>query len=419
MKDPIAELDVSARRALLISAAVAGALVVFAIVRPSAFWTLMVIVAFLFMIVLHELGHFVTAKRTGMKASEFFLGFGPRLWSVRRGETEYGVKAFPLGGYVKILGMTNIEDVPPEDEPRAYRSKGYGAKLLVASAGSAMHFLIAGVLMFTVLLFAGDLPGQYPIPRVAEVSFETDDGDVVSGPAAEAGIRAGDVVLSVDGVAVASWDDLVDTIAARPGETVPFVVERDGEERTIMVELADEHPVTGEEIGYAGIAPTIITPDTTLLSAAAKTPGAVWEVAGQSLRALGDIFSPSGIVEYFETVSGENEGQPEADQRFISPVGFGRVANQAVNSGWVATFGLLIAINVFVGIFNLIPLLPFDGGHIAIATYEAVASRIRGRKVVVDVNKLMPLTVGVIGILGFIFLSSLFLDVSRPIENPF
>jgi membrane-associated protease RseP (regulator of RpoE activity) len=419
VKDPIDELGVSARRAVITTGVVLGALVVLAILRPSTFWTIVVVFAFLFMIVLHELGHFLTAKKTGMKASEFFLGFGPRLWSTRRGETEYGVKAFPLGGYVKILGMTNLEEVAPHDEPRTYRSKGYGAKLLVASAGSAMHFLVAGVLMFTVLLFAGDLPGQYPVPTVAEVARTEVDGETV-GPAADAGIRAGDVVRSVDGVAVETWRDMVDAIAARPGETVPFVVERDGSLRTLRVALADEHPARpGERVGYAGIAPTIVTPDITAVEAAVKTPGAVWDVATESVRALGSIFSPSGISEYLQTVSGENDGTPEEQQRFISPVGFTRVANQAVNSGWVAAFGLLIAINVFVGIFNLIPLLPFDGGHIAIATYEAVASRIRGRRVVVDVNKLMPLTVGVIGILGFIFLSSLFLDVSRPIENPF
>lgn len=419
MRDPLAETDVSPSRALVVTAALLGGLAAFAVLRPSAFWTVMVIVAFFVMIMLHELGHFLTAKRTGMKASEFFVGFGPRLWSVQRGETEYGVKAFPLGGYVKILGMTNLEDVPPEDEPRTYRSKEYGPKVLVASAGSAMHFLIAGVLMFVVLLFAGDLPNQRPVPVVDSVETVS-DGRGINSPAAVAGIRSGDVIRSVDGVQVDSWEQAVDAISDRPGETVPFVVERDGDELTLDVALASAHPqLPDERRGYAGIRPQILTPDTTVLTAAAKTPDAVWEVGFQSVQALGSIFSPSGISEYAQTLSGGNDNTDEGDQRFISPVGFGVVANQAVNAGWVATFGLLIAINVFVGIFNLIPLLPFDGGHIAIATYEAIASKVKRRKVVVDVNRLMPLTAAVVGVLGFIFLSSLFLDISRPIENPF
>src|SRR5207253_5246298 len=107
-----------------------------------------VIVALFVMIMLHELGHFLAANRSGMKVTEFFIGFGPRIWSIKRGETEYGVKAVLLGGYCRIIGMTNLEDVAPEDEPRAYRSKGYFARVLVAAAGPAVHFVIALVLMF-------------------------------------------------------------------------------------------------------------------------------------------------------------------------------------------------------------------------------------------------------------------------------
>ena len=116
-----------------------------------------VILAFFVMIMLHEFGHFVMAKRAGMKVTEFFVGFGPRLWSVRKGETEYGFKAFPLGGYCRIIGMTNLEEVDPEDEPRAYRSKRFLPKLGVALAGSTMHFLIALVLIFVVLVGVGRL----------------------------------------------------------------------------------------------------------------------------------------------------------------------------------------------------------------------------------------------------------------------
>ena len=133
----------------------------------------------------------------------------------------------------------------------------------------------------------------------------------------------------------------------------------------------------------------------------------------------------SSLVGTTATVTGDASREitraPEdrEGERFVSPVGFGRLSYQAVEAGWVETFALLISINVFVGIFNLVPLLPFDGGHIAIATYEKVASTIRRRRVQVDVQKLMPITAAVVAVLGFIFLSSLFMDLNNPVDNPF
>ena len=174
---------------------------------------------------------------------------------------------------------------------------------------------------------------------------------------------------------------------------------------------------TGERRGFAGIATKTEKESSSVVDAAINTPGKVWSVTTESVGALGKIFSFNGISNYFHTLQGDKN--VNANDRFISPVGFGRVANQAVNAGWVTVLGLLIAINVFVGLFNLVPLLPFDGGHIAIATYERIATAVKGKRVQVDVAKLMPLTVAVIGVLGFILLSSLFLDLSHPIQNPF
>jgi membrane-associated protease RseP (regulator of RpoE activity) len=361
------------------------------------------------MIMLHELGHFLTAKRAGMQVTEFFVGFGPRLWSFTRGETEYGVKAFPLGGYCKITGMTNLDEVPPEDEPRTYRSKGYPQKVMVASAGSAMHFLIAIVLMFSVLAFEGDLRNAEATTTLRVVQPDS--------PAEEAGLRAGDTVVAANGAPVESWDALVDTIADSPGEELTLTIDRNGVERELTIVPADETP-EGEERGYAGVGPSVAVPQLGVGGALARAPREVVGVAGESLGALGKIFSLDGIRNYFDNLAGKAPEERE-DERFVSPVGFGRLASQAVSAGWVQTFGLLIAINVFVGIFNLVPLLPFDGGHIAIATYERIMSSIRRRRVQVDVAKLMPFTAAVIAVLGFIFLSSLFLDLSRPVQNPF
>lgn len=412
MREPIEGADVDRRGAGWAVLAGAAVMMVLAALRPSVLGTVVVILAFFVMILLHELGHFVMAKRAGMKVTEFFVGFGPRIWSFRHGETEYGLKAFPLGGYCKIIGMTNVEEVDPADEPRAYRNQSYRARLAVAVAGSAMHFLIALVLVFAVLVGEGDVRGADVMPVVGRVEG--------GAPASEAGLREGDRILSVAGVAVGEWADVPDAVRPRGGETVDFVVERGGERLTIAVELADANPL-GDPVGYAGIAPDYSVPNLSVPEAAIQTPGMVYDITTESIGALGRIFSLEGLRNYAETVAGHesDENGERSGERFISPVGFGRLASQAVSSGWVPAVGLLIAINVFVGVFNMLPLLPFDGGHVAIATYEKVASTIRRRRVQVDVNKLIPLTVAVVGVLAFIFLSSLFLDLTRPIPNPF
>jgi membrane-associated protease RseP (regulator of RpoE activity) len=301
--------------------------------------------------------------------------------------------------------MTNLEEVPPEDESKTYRSKSYPAKVVVAGAGSAMHFLIAFVLLFIVLAF-GNL-----------VQPTTTIGSVMDNqPAAAAGLQPGDRIQSIDAQTIRSWDDVPKVISGRGGQTVRFVVQRGDVFKSFSVHLATADD-QGTKRGFAGIGTQTKRVNSSVGDAFIHTPGKLYDVGRVSVGALGKMFSFSGISNYFDTLQGDKTANP--DQRFISPVGFGRVANQAVNDGWVTVLGLLIAINVFVGLFNLVPLLPFDGGHIAIATYERIATGIRGRRVQVDVAKLMPLTVAVIGVLGFIALSSLFLDISHPIQNPF
>jgi membrane-associated protease RseP (regulator of RpoE activity) len=358
---------------------------------------------------LHELGHFVMAKRAGMKVTEFFVGFGPRVWSVRKGETEYGIKAIPLGGYCRIIGMTNLEEVDPEDEPRAYRSKPFLPKLGVALAGSTMHFLIAFVLIFIVLVGSGD---WFSDPHVSTVVHS------VEGPSAKADMHPGDKVVAVAGHAVHTWDDAVKVIQARPGDVVPIVVDRLGQNVTLSVHLASHRPDETARLGYAGISPTATIVRPGILKSVALTPLREVELGRSSVAALGHIFSPSGVHTYLENFS---QSPPKAAQqgRPVSVVGFGRLASQAVAAGWVQTLLLLILINVFVGIFNLVPLLPFDGGHAAIAIYEWIASAVRKRRVQVDVAKLMPVTFLVLAVLAFLFLSTLFLDVRSPIANPF
>src|SRR5215210_5742320 len=166
-------------------------------------WAFVFVVGLIVSIFLHELGHFVTAKWTGMKATQFFLFMGPKLWSFRRGETEYGVRAYPVGAFVRIIGMNNLDDVEPADEPRAYRSKSYPRRMLVITAGSLMHMLIAVALLFGVYATKGMLE---PADEVTLSALAP------GGPAENAGIQPLDVVVSLDGQEVASPDDWVKAI---------------------------------------------------------------------------------------------------------------------------------------------------------------------------------------------------------------
>ena len=195
---------------------------------------LIVVLSIIVIVMLHELGHFVAAKHGGMKVTEYFVGFGPRLWSFRRGETEYGIKALPLGGYVKIPGMTNLEEVDPADEGRLYRDKPFHSRLLVAVAGSVMHFLMAFVLLWVLLTFIG-------VPNSSQVQIQglNPVGGRAS-PAAVGGIRPGDVVVSVDGKAIGgNVGALTTAIHDHPDQPVTVVVERRGTDHTLTVTPAN------------------------------------------------------------------------------------------------------------------------------------------------------------------------------------
>jgi membrane-associated protease RseP (regulator of RpoE activity) len=427
VKDPLEQVEVPQIRPVYWILMFIGVCVVAALLFPGATAIVAVLLSLPFIIFLHELAHFVTAKRAGMKVTEFFVGFGPRLWSVQRGETEYGLKAIPLGGYCKIIGMTNLEEVLPADEPRAYRQKPYHSKVLVASAGSLMHFALALLLMFGVLAFAGNFADARSTTTIAFV----EEGS----PADEAGISDGDQLLAVDGQPIDDWDDLRPRLLNRGGDEVTFSVQRGTETVEIPVTLetienpdAADDPDAPKNLGRAGIASDVVVPSVGFGTAVIEAPRQVWDIGVASVGALGDRFSPSGISDYVDVLTDNGNDEPNEgmssssgsdEDRFISVVGFGRLAVQAAESGWVEVAFLIITLNVFVGLFNLVPLLPFDGGHIAIATYERVASTIKRRPVRVDVAKLLPITAVVMAVLAFVFLSSLFLDVTRPIDNPF
>jgi membrane-associated protease RseP (regulator of RpoE activity) len=375
--------------------------------------TVVIILALVVMIFLHELGHYLTAKWAGMKVTEFFIGFGPRLWSFHRGETEYGLKAIPAGAYVRIIGMSNLEEIDPADEERTYRSKPYWRRLSVAVAGSTMHFILAFGLIFTI--FAGiGLPDSH--------SSDWTVASVVKEPASaafDAGIRPHDHIASVDGHTFSDFKQMSEYLRARPGETVQLVVQRGSRTFDATATLATRNPRTGEHVGFLGVGPTYPTERKGPVSAVVESGKQFGSLTKATVQGLVHIFSPKGVSHYVDTIvkpdADTKAGVPDAG-RPTSIVGIVQVGGQLAHEGWVNVLYLLFGVNVFIGLFNLLPMLPFDGGHVAIATYEKIRSMISGRRYQADVAKLLPFTYVVVAALALLFVTSIYMDIAHPIS---
>ena len=395
------------RLAALIAATAA---VVALSVASGSLPALIFVLAIVVMVMLHEAGHFVAAKWSGMKVTQFFFGFGPRLWSFQRGETEYGVKAIPAGGYVKIVGMSNVErDVNPDDEPRTYRQQSYPKRMLVAVAGVVTHFVVAFLLLVLVWTVLG-VPSLEP--RVSEIS-RLESG---ASPAAEAGFQLGDEIVAVDGRAISKWDEVPAYVRPRAGEPIRFTVERQGRRVDVSATPVDRDP-SPEEVGFLGISATPVTERVNPVTGLGRAAGDMWRLTGAAVGAIGSFFTPASLREYAGLVSAGREGEG-SDERFLSVVGVVRMADQAAESSWLNLVYLLVVLNIFVAVFNLVPLLPFDGGHMAVATYERLRSK-GGKRYHADISKMTPLAAAVVGILLVIGLTSLYLDIVKPVTNPF
>jgi membrane-associated protease RseP (regulator of RpoE activity) len=391
--------------------------------------------AILVSVCLHEAGHMLTAKSFGMKVTKYFAGFGPTLWSFRRGETEYGVKAIPLGGFVKIIGMTpQDDDVPAGEEARAMWRFPVWKRTVVLSAGSITHFILGFVILWITASFIGMPNPALAKPQPAVITVQPcvvltpeqrpcRPSDPQS-PATLAGLQTGDKILKVDGNSVSSWDDLLVTLrAAKPGQSM-VLVERGGVvQPPIAVDLASvERPADTagktEQRAALGVGFKLTVPEQV-------TYGPV-EGFTQSIGYTGDAFAgtwtamkkvPGKLPKLWAAVTGAKR-DPETP---ISVVGASRLGGETVEQNQWSLFLLILAsLNFFVGVFNLLPLLPLDGGHIAIAWFERVRSWLYGRlrrpdPGRVDYFKLMPLTYVVILIFGGFTLLTVAADIVNPI----
>ena len=414
-------------------AALIAALVALGIWNP---WVLVVIMALVTMITLHEFGHYITAKRAGMKVTEFFLFFGPKVWSIKRGETEYGIKCIPAGAYVKIIGMHNLEEVPAADEARTYRQKSFGQRVSVAVAGSTMHFLLALGLIFVSLSVVGQPSGTLD-PATHAKAWRI--GTVVDGSGADqAGLRTGDRITSIAGEDTNTFEDLRKAVGPLDDETVPVVYERDGRTITGDVKLKT-YTYRGQQGSGLGIVVDYPGPERlSPVEGLVKTPVEFANVTTLSIKALGRFFTPGGVSDFAgqvgnarenraavtatgkERSSGSSSSSEEGpnENRLLSIYGLVRIGADAgqVNPGALIT--LFALINIFIGVFNLVPLLPFDGGHVMIALYEKIQEkRLNRKRYFTDVARLLPLTYVVVIALGMLFISTLYLDIANPLQT--
>ncbi len=375
-----------------------------------------VVAALAFMILFHEAGHFVAARLTGMKATEFFLGFGPRLWSFRRGGTEFGVKALPLGGYVKVIGMTNLEELAdPADEPRTYRAASYPRKVLLASAGTMAHFLLAFVLLLSLNSGFGRVTG-FTRPIVGSV----DALEVGSSPAAVAGIRAGDRIVDISGTPIGVGSDVRTAIDRATGLPLAVTVDREGTRKTFpLLPVRDVDGVMriGVQWDENGFGTT--TNRVGLVKGAGDSLSSMVRLIPETWGGLFHFFAPSSLKSYGSTLGKAATNQPltqaESQGRMSSAVGISRMMRDAGRNDVRTAIELFAIVNIFVGMFNMLPLMPLDGGHVLVATYERLRSR-RGRMYHVDFRKLLPVTYVVLLVMSVIGITSLYLDITKPLS---
>ena len=369
------------------------------------------VVALLVSVMIHEFGHYLTARRYGMRVSEFFLGFGTRLWSRKRGETEFGIKAIPAGGYCRIEGMTPDDEMPEGEEGRAFYRASAGKKLIVLGAGSFLHFVLGYILLFTLLAGVGVNQVLPVIDTVAPNSA-----------AAAAGFQKGDEIVAINGDRNTKWQNQLDKIRNSEGKELIFTVKRDGMEMDIsaaprMTDIEDgtSRDVLGiiNEFGTKRLSPV-----TSIADAAKLT----WTFTSASAKALVQL--PTKIPALW----GQTFGGEERDENgLVGVVGVARVSGQVSSSGElttsqrIGTFILIVAsLNIFVGLFNLLPILPLDGGHMAVAIADAIRAffaRLRGRPApaAIDIKVLTPITAVVFVVLAALTVLLLIADIFNPI----
>lgn len=379
------------------------------------------IIGVILMIVIHEGGHFVAAKAFGMKATQAFFGFGPKIWSTTRGETEYGVKAIPFGGFVRIIGMNPFEDVDEDDEARTYRVAPFWKKSVVVLAGIISHFVVALVLLWLVATVWGtvatDADGLAIRTTTISAVSEYLPSTTELSPATLAGTKAGDTIVATDGATITTWDEFSEFAQANGGNAVVITVDRDGSvvdldatlatiERPMVVDGevvvdAEGEPVL-EASGFFGVTPQAARESVGPFAAVPLAISQFFSAAWQSVYGLGQMIIgfPALVMSFF---GGSDEVLDTV--RPISPIGLVQLAGPLES-----TLQLLALVNIFVGVLNFVPMYPLDGGHFAVAAYEKITGRVP------DVGKLLPVAAAVFIFVISLGLMGVYLDIFKPIQ---
>ncbi len=428
---------------------------------------LVVVIGLIVSIALHELGHFVPAKLFGVRVGQFMIGFGRTIVSWRRGETEYGFKWIPLGGYISMAGMyppvagqaartastgffeTLVQDarsasadtIVEGEEHRTFYRLAVWKRIIIMLGGPFMNLLIAIVLYAVVLVGFGVAQPSTTLGSINECVLpatserqECEPGDPLA-PGAEAGLQPGDRIVAIDGATIESWDAVLATVRDSADQPLAFTVERDGrtvqttltpllseryviDDRGQIVEGSDGEALT-QQVGFVGIAPayeTVQQPVTAVLPAVGDNVSAV----------VGIILNlPQRMIDVANAAFGPEERDPNGP---ISVVGVGRIAGEIASIDTIPVVeriafltGLMASLNVALFVFNLIPLLPLDGGHVAGAIFEGVRrwfAKLRGKPDPgpIDTAKLVPITLGVVLVLGVMSALLIYADIVKPIS---
>ncbi|MFZ4064355.1 MAG: M50 family metallopeptidase [Candidatus Nanopelagicaceae bacterium] len=388
------------------------------------------IVALLFSVMVHEAGHFLTAKKFQMRVTEFFLGFGKRLWSFQRGETEFGIKAIPAGGYCRISGMSVNEELPESEKHRAFYLASVPKRLIVLGAGSFLHFVLGFLILVLLLAGVGVTIVTNTIGEVVPCVLNTSSGVTDTkcsatsnpSPAKIAGLKVNDQITAINGTEYENWLDYTTKIRASAHKEINLTVLRNGKKFSIPITPA-ARTLDGKEIGYLGVINKLGTRKEGSFKAIANSARLTKDLLNNSVTSL--ISLPTKIPALVRQTFGSEKRDA---QGLVGVVGVARVSAQTASDPKlksrekVASFLIIIAsLNIFVGVFNLLPLLPLDGGHMAVAIVDGVR-RINARRrkktapAPIDVERLLPLTLAVFAVLAVLSLLLLAADIFNPIN---